>query len=85
MRPRFSGEIERVELHLPPGKKLGGVIASDRAPDGSLLVLHQWNPPGVDVSHLDASDYLPDVVRFTADGALVEACGGPDHVPEHPW
>ena len=81
MRPRFSAGIERVELHLPQGRRLGGVIAAARAPDDSLLVLHQWNPPGVDVSHLDASEYLPDVVCFNADGVLVEAWGGPDHVP----
>ena len=81
MRPRFSGKIDRVELRPPPGRKLGGVIAADRAPDGNLLVLHQWNPPGIDVSHLDATEYLPDVVRFSGDGTFVEAWGGPDHVP----
>jgi len=81
VRPRFSPEIEDVKLELPPGKKLGGVIAVDFTPEGDLLVLHQWNPPGVDVSHLDAEDYLPDVARFGPDGAFIEAWGGPDHIP----
>ncbi len=81
MRPRFSPRIEPVALRVPPGKKLGGVIACDHAPDGSLLVLHQWNPPGVDVAHLNASEYLPDVARFAPDGTFLDAWGGPDHVP----
>lgn len=80
-RPRFSPDIESVELKLPAGKQLGGVIAVDFSPEGDLLVLHQWNPPGVDVSHLDAGAYLANVARFNAKGEFIEAWGGPDHVP----
>jgi len=81
MRPRFSPQIEPVDLRLPPGRKLGGVIACAHAPDGSLLVLHQWNPPGADVSHLDGSAYLPDVARFSTEGDFLDAWGGADSVP----
>ena len=80
-RPRFSPDIEDVRLNLPPGKQLGGVIAVDFAPNGDWLVLHQWNPPGVDVSHLNGDDFLPDVARFSPQGDFIEAWGGPDHVP----
>jgi DNA-binding beta-propeller fold protein YncE len=81
MRPRFSSELETLEFKLPEGKKLGGFIAAAYSPEGDLLVLHQWNPPGVDVSHLNGDDYLPDVARFDADLNLIDAWGGPDHVP----
>jgi DNA-binding beta-propeller fold protein YncE len=80
-RPRFNRQLEPVDLKLPAGKKLGGVIAVALSPEGDMLVLHQWNPPGVDVSHLNGEDYLPDVARFRSDGTFVEAWGGPDHVP----
>lgn len=80
-RPRFSPELETLQFKLPAGKKLGGIIAADYTPEGDLLVLHQWNPPGVDVGHLNGDDYLPDVARFNAAGELVDAWGGPDHIP----
>jgi hypothetical protein len=80
-RPRFSPEIETVPLVVPDAKKLGGIIAVARSPEGHLLVLHQWNPPGVDVTHLDADNYLPDVARFDADGTFIAAWGGPAHIP----
>ena len=37
-RPRFSPHVEQVELKPPPGKKLGGMIAVDIAPNGDLFV-----------------------------------------------
>jgi hypothetical protein len=80
-RPRFSPEIEPFEVQLPPGKKLGGVIACDYSPDGDLLVLHQPNPPGNEIPGLDPDDYVAMVARFRPDGSFVEAWGGPDHVP----
>lgn len=80
-RPHFSPEIERVELKLPPGKQLGGVIAVAHSPEGDLIVLHQWNPPGIAVGDAKADDYLPDVARFGPDGSFKQAWGGPDHIP----
>ena len=80
-RPRFAPDIATMSFTLPPGKRLGGVIAADFAPDGDLLILHQWNPPGVDTGDLDAAVFLPDVVRFGPDGVFKDAWGGPDHVP----
>lgn len=80
-RPRFSTEMETIELQVPEGKKIGAILAVDVDKNGDLLALHQWNAPGADVSHLNGGDYLPDVVRFTADGKFVEAWGGPDHIP----
>ena len=80
-RPRFSPEIEKLELQFPPGKQLGGVIACDFSPEGNLFVIHQFDPPGVDVSHLNPDDYLPYVARFAPDGSFIDAWGGPDHIP----
>ncbi len=80
-RPRFSSVIEQVELRCPPGKQLGGAIACDLTPEGNLVVLHQFNPPGVDVSHLNPDDYLPDVAVFSPDGTFIEAWGGPGYFP----
>ncbi|MCB2059153.1 MAG: hypothetical protein R3E09_09345 [Novosphingobium sp.] len=80
-RPRFSPHVEQVELKPPPGKKLGGMIAADFAPNGDLLVLHQYNPPGVDIGDVNPDDFLPDVARFRPDGTFVDAWGGPDQVP----
>jgi DNA-binding beta-propeller fold protein YncE len=80
-RPRFATEIEKVALQLPQGKKLGGVVAADFAPDGDLFVLHQWNPPGVDIGDVTGEDFLPDVARFGPDGSFKGAWGGPDHIP----
>jgi hypothetical protein len=82
VRPRFSPVIEPFELRgLPPGKKIGGVIAADYTPEGDLIVLHQPSPPGGKVPALDIDAYLPNVVRFTAEGDYVDAWGGPDHIP----
>jgi hypothetical protein len=80
-RPRYSPQIEQVNLRPPQGKKLGGAIAVDFAPDGDLMVLHQWNPPGIDVGNLVAEEFLPDVARFHADGTYRGGWGGPDHIP----
>jgi hypothetical protein len=80
-RPRYAAQIEQVHFDLPAGKKLGGVIAVDFAPDGDLFVLHQWNPPGVDTGELRADEFLPDVARFGPDGAYKGGWGGPDHIP----
>lgn len=80
-RPRFSAELEDPKFKLPPGKKLGGAIAAAYSPEGDVFLLHQYNPPGVDMDFGDPGDYLPDVARFKADGTFVDAWGGPDHVP----
>ncbi|MCB2058995.1 MAG: hypothetical protein R3E09_13605 [Novosphingobium sp.] len=80
-RPRFSPEIEQVELKLPPGRKMGGVLAVDFSPEGDLLVLHQHNPPGGEYRYPPSEDYLPDVVRFSAGGEFIDAWGGVDHIP----
>ncbi|MBW8755365.1 MAG: hypothetical protein JF595_14695, partial [Sphingomonadales bacterium] len=68
-------------LELPPGKKVGGVIAADFTPEGDLLVLHQPNPPGHTVPGRDLSEYLADVARFSADGRYLGAWGGAGHIP----
>lgn len=81
IRPRFSPEIEDVKLELPPGKKLGGVIAAAYSPEGDLFVLHQFNPPGMDMDFGNPDDFLPDVARFGPDGSFKDAWGGPDHIP----
>ena len=81
-RPRFSTELEPVHLEVPPGKKLGGAIAGAFSPEGDFLLLHQWNPPGMDTSGGRAEDYLPDVARFGPGGKLKAAWGGPDHIPQ---
>ena len=75
-RPRFASTIEPLPLRLPPGKSLGPAIASARAPDGDLWILHYGR-----VSPDDATDYLPHVVRFDPDFQFVDAWGGSDHVP----
>ena len=80
-RPRYSPTLETPELRLPAGRELGGIIAAAVSPEGHLLVLHQWNPPGFDVGDPDPEVFLPDVVRFDSDGEFIEAWGGPDHVP----
>jgi hypothetical protein len=79
-RPRFSPDLQPVELHLPPGRQLGGVVAAKHAPDGSLLVLHQ---PGVPGDARDPHDirYLGDVARFAPDGHFIASWGGPFHAP----
>jgi hypothetical protein len=81
VRPRFSTELVPVRLQLPPGKKLGGAIAAAFSPEGDLLVLHQWNPPGTDTGDLNQDEFLPDVARFGPDGKFKDAWGGPDHIP----
>lgn len=81
-RPRYDPHIERVDLELPVGKQLGGVIAADFAPDGDLFVLHQWNPPGVDIGSETGEAFLPDVARFDSNGNFKDAWGGPDHIPQ---
>jgi len=80
-RPRFSPVLETPHLTLPPQKKLGGIIAAAYAPSGDLFVLHQFNPPGVDLGKVNAEDHLPDVVRFSRQGEFIEAWGGPHHIP----
>ena len=81
VRPRFSPVIEQVELSLPPGKQLGGLIGAAFSPEGDLYLLHQWNPPGTDFSHLNPDHYLPDVARFSPQGEFRYAWGGPHHIP----
>ena len=73
-RPHFAREIEDVALRLPPGKKLGTVFEAIRAPSGDLLVLQRLSPPNPEAA-------LPHVLRFSPDGELAEAWGGPDHLP----
>ena len=81
-RPRFSPRPEKVPLKLPPGKKLGSVIAVTRAPNGDLFLLHQPYAPGIDYGDKRTTDgWLPDVVRLTSDGEYIDAWGGPDHIP----
>ena len=81
-RPRFSPSLETPELELPPGRKMGGVIAAAYSSQGDLFVLHQYNPPGIDTSHLKPEEYLPHVARFGPDGRFQDAWGGPDEIPE---
>jgi hypothetical protein len=76
-RPRFSSQVEALPLRLPPGKRLGPAIASRRAANGDLYVVHH----GAVAPGEDARDILPHVVRFSPDLDFIEAWGGPDHVP----
>jgi hypothetical protein len=76
-RPRFSPTIEPLPLRLPAGKRLGPAIASRRAANGDLYLVHH----GSVVPGEDASVYLPSVVRLSPDLEFVEAWGGDGHVP----
>jgi hypothetical protein len=72
-RPRFSATIEPLPLRLPGDKALGPAIASARAPNGDLYLLHHGR-----VAPDDTRDYLPHVLRFSPDFELIDAWGGPD-------
>lgn len=81
-RPRFARELETPQFRLPAGKRLGAVLAVALSPDGELFLLQQPNAQGVRPEE-DAMDcWLPPVVRIGADGAFIEAWGGPDQVPQ---
>jgi hypothetical protein len=75
-RPRFSTRLEPVPLQLPQGKSLGPAIASTRAPNGDLWILHHGA-----VMPNDSTNYLPHVVRFSREFGFIDAWGGPGHVP----
>ena len=75
-RPRFSRAIEPLPLKLPQGKSLGPAIAAKRAPNGELVILHHGAVmPG------DTTNYLPQLVRFSADFEILDSWGGPDQLP----
>src|SRR5262249_50714137 len=80
-RPRFARELETPVLHLPPGKRLGAVIAAVYAPNGDLFILHQANAQGMQPEEEARGGYLPNLVHLTGDGHYVNSWGGPDHVP----
>jgi hypothetical protein len=75
-RPRFGAAIEPLALRLPAGGALGPAIASTRAPNGDLYLLHHGR-----VAPDDTGDYLPHVLRFGPELEFIAAWGGPDCVP----
>lgn len=71
-RPRFVRDLDARIFHLPPGRKIGSLLAADYGPDRHLWLLTQ---PG------QGEEFLPCVVEFDETGAFVAAWGGPDHIP----
>ncbi|TAK35085.1 MAG: hypothetical protein EPO21_07370 [Chloroflexota bacterium] len=80
-RPRFARELETLALRLPPGKKLGAVLAVARASNGDLFVFQQPNAQGTDPASMALPCWLPPIVHLTGDGEFINAWGGPDHIP----
>jgi hypothetical protein len=81
-RPRFSPQLERFEVRLPPGKKIGSALAIALAPSGDLFVLTQpYQPAAAHGDQRTAEGWLPDVVHLTSNGDYINAWGGPDHIP----
>jgi hypothetical protein len=75
-RPRFSTTIEPLPLRLPSDKALGPAIASTRAPNGDLYLLHHGQ-----VEPDDTRAYLPHVLHFSPELEFIDAWGGPDWAP----
>jgi sugar lactone lactonase YvrE len=80
-RPRFARELETPALRLPPGKRLGAVIAAVHGPKGDLFILHHPNAQGVQPDDEALGGFLPNLVHLSAAGDFIQAWGGPDHVP----
>jgi DNA-binding beta-propeller fold protein YncE len=80
--PRFSAEPSP-PLELPSGRRLGPVVGLAEAPDGHIWVLHITSNPAYLPPELreNPAILLPPVVEFDAQGAFVQAWGGPDHLP----
>ncbi len=78
--PRFADELEDFPLELPEGKSLATVLALTFAPDDSLYILHQANPPGSEDLDIAEVGYLPQIVHVSADGKFIDAWGGPDQI-----
>ena len=78
-RPHFGNTAEQVQLELPPGKRLGSVVAVSIAPNGDMFLLHDvvWA-----LEPIPIGAQLPPVVHLTADGKFIAAWGGPDQLPK---
>jgi DNA-binding beta-propeller fold protein YncE len=80
-RPRFARELETPNLRLPPGKRLGAVIAAVYGPNGDLFILHQGNAQGAQPEEAAKGGFLPSLVHLTGDGDYINAWGGPGYIP----
>ena len=80
-RPRFAREIETPALRLPPGTRLGAVIAAVYGPNGDLFILHQANSQGAQPEDEARGGFLPKLVHLTGEGDFINAWGGKDHIP----